>query len=1074
MSKYVNMSNLKSKVLPFLAWLCLFGPPSWANLAKQPLSPSDDRFKLPPQGLSNVTVKGTVVDESGERLIGVTIYVSEGVGTVTDVNGEFVLMNIDEQAILTVSSVGFETQKIPLQGRTSLSIVMTSSLKELEEIVVVGYGVQKKQSVVGAIAQVNNETMIKSGYSNVTSSLTGKMSGVTVMQQSGEPGANAANILIRGLSSWNKSNPLVLVDGVERDFSNMDPNEIQTISVLKDASATAVFGARGANGVIIVTTRRGSVGKPKFDISATYGLNRATGIPEHIDSYTTMSMLNVARMNDQQFTQLLSQDILEEYRNPSSPLKALQYPNVNWFKEVSDPYASISTANINVRGGTEFVKYFASLGYQNEGSFFKGYHNGKHDTRYKNDRFNYRANLDFSMTKTTQLSLNLGGDINIKNQPVTPASVWETLYITGPARFPAYFPEWVLEQVPDVDYPDSKGQRLVLPFGERFGNPYTNFNDGTFRKYLGSKVFSDLILDQKLDFLTKGLSFKGQVSLSTYYRTLALYADYRFPKYRLLYDRIGMDGVNPWEREGEGPEAFYPLPVNVQAGGLQADFYSDLYYEGSLNYARTFANHTFTGLALWNRQQKNKGTEFPYYNEGFVGRVTYDFANKYLAEVNIGYTGSERFAPTNRYGFFPSGAIGWVVSRENFMKEMAPWVSNLKLRYSHGLVGSDYAENRWLYISNYTKTGSTITEDLGANQNVQWEQARKRDFGIEFGVLDDRLTFGVDLYDEFRDKMLLSPRSVTVLVGNSFKELNIGSLKKHGIDFEVEFNSKVKGDFNYFVSANIGFNENRIVFKDDLPYAPDHVKDEGKPVGAMMTGVHLTNSGYFTSVDDLHTKSAPIALTQLSMGDYQFLDYNGDGQITALDRYPIKGLDYPPVIWAFTGGFSFKGLDFKMLIQGNVGKYVNFNQSFENEFLLGSYSVHKSQLDYWTPYNPGATHSTLHYFDGGGGIPQLAWGGGASLEGYSAGIEDRFWRKADFVRLKDLYLGYTFKPDFIKRKLGISSLNIFTTVNNLVTLTSLIEGDPEKVTEITGANNKYTIGYYPIMVTGRLGVKVAF
>lgn len=1024
--------------------------------------------------VAKITITGEVTDQKGETLPGVSIYVAEGVGASTDLDGRFTIQGVDEDAVLTVSSVGFITQRIPLNGQKTLRIVMVADLKELEEVVVVGYGTQKKQSVVGAIAQVNNETLIKSGYNNVTSSLTGKMSGVTVLQQSGEPGANAANITIRGISSWNKSNPLVLVDGVERDFSNMDPNEIQTISVLKDASATAVFGARGANGVIIVTTRRGLVGKPQFDVTASVGMNKATGIPEHIDSYTTMSMLNVARMNEQQFTQMLAPEVLEEYRNPSSPLKALQYPNVNWFKEIANPFAMIANANINIRGGTNFVKYFTSFGYQKEGSFFKGYHNGKHDTRYKNDRFNYRANLDFTVTPKTQFSLNLGGDVNIKNEPITPTAVWETLYTTGPARFPAYFPDWVLQQVPDRDYPGASGSRLVLPFGERFGNPYTNFNDGTFRKYLGSKVFSDLILNQKLDFITQGLSAKGQVSLSTYYRTLALTTDYRFPKYRLIYDRIGVDGANPWEREGEGPEAFFPLPVNITTGGLQSDYYTDLYYEASLNYAREFAGkHSVTGLLLWNRQQKNKGTEFPYYNEGFVGRATYDFGNRFLAEVNIGYTGSERFAPSNRYGFFPSGAIGWVISNERFMKKL-PWVSNLKIRYSDGLVGSDYAENRWLYISNYTKAGGTISEDLGANTNVQWEQARKRDLGLEIGVFQNKLTFGIDFYDEFRNKMLLSPRSVTVLVGNSFKELNIGSIKKHGIDFEAEFNETTKGGLNYFIHANVGINENRIIFKDDLPYAPEHVKDAGKPMGAMMSGVLLTNSGYFTSVDDLHTKSAPIALTQLSMGDYQFLDYNGDGKITALDKYPIRGLEYPPVIWGLSSGFNYRGFDLKILLQGNVGKYVNFNQNFENEFLLGSYSVHKAQLDYWTPENPNAMHSTLHYFDGGGGIPQLAWGGGASLEGYNAGIENRFWRNADFVRLKDVYLGYTFKPEFIRRVLGISSLNVYATANNLLTFTKLIEGDPERTTEITGPNKKYTFGYYPIMVTGRVGLKVSF
>ncbi len=1071
------MLNLKGIILLFLTGVCY----SWA------FSASASPMRIPPKkmgGFSNlygfpgaqkakITVNGTVSDDKGERLIGVNLYVGDGIGTVTDANGEYVLRDVDDDAVITVSYVGFVAQRIEVAGRAIIHVTLTSEQKELEEIVVVGYGVQKKQSVVGAISQVNTDAMVKSGYTNVTSSLTGKMSGVTVMQQSGEPGANAANIMIRGISSWNKSNPLVLVDGVERDFSNMDPNEIQTISVLKDASATAVFGARGANGVIIVTTRRGVVGKPKFDISASYGINGATGVPEHIDSYTTMSMLNVARMNEQQFTQLVPDNILEEYRNPSTPLNALQYPNVNWFKEISNPFAPVASANINIRGGTNFVKYFTSFGYQYEGSYFKAFHDGKHDTRYKNDRFNYRANLDFTLTKTTQLSLNLGGDVNIKNQPVTAAAVWETLYTTGPARFPAYFPEWVLEQVPDTDYPGSSGTRLVLPFGERFGNPYTNFNDGTFRKYLGSKVFSDLALNQKLDFITKGLSFKGQISLSTYYRTLALYTDYRFPTYRLHYDRIGTER-NPWERSGEGPEVFYPTPVNIQPGGLQADYYSNLYYETSLNYAREFGKHSVTGLALWNRQQKNEDVQFPYYNEGFVGRATYDYSNKYLLEVNLGYTGSERFAPTNRYGFFPSGAVGWVVSNERFIKDRFTWLSNLKLRYSHGLVGSDYAANRWLYISDFTKTGSVISEDLGANYNAQWEQARKRDFGIELGIFNDKLTFGVDLYDEFRDKMLLTPRSVTLLVGNSFKELNMGSMKKHGIDFEVEYNNTTKNDLHYFVKANFGFNENRVIFKDDLPYAPEHVKDAGKPIGAMLTGVHLTNSGYFTSVDDLHTKSAPVSLTQLSMGDYQFLDYNGDGAITALDRYPIRGLDYPPFIYALSSGLSYKGFDFRILIQGNLGKYVNFNQNFENEFLLGSYSVHKAQLNYWTPYNQGAPHSTLHYFDGGGGIPQLAWGGGASAEGYSAGIENRFWRNADFIRLKDVYMGYTFKPAFIRRMLGISSLNVFGTVNNLITLTKLIEGDPERVTEITGANNKYTVGYYPIMITGRLGLKVAF
>ncbi|MEO9005205.1 MAG: SusC/RagA family TonB-linked outer membrane protein [Ginsengibacter sp.] len=1034
----------------------------------------------------SLTVKGRILSKStGEPLQGANVLVKGSTrGTVSDVQGYFSI-STSKNSTLIFSMINYHNfdHKVT-KSDDSLMVFLAENVSSLGEVVVVGYGTQKKESVVGAISQVNSETLIKSGYSNITSALVGKMPGVSALQQSGEPGANAANITIRGLSSWNSSSPLVLVDGVERDFSNMDPNEIQTISVLKDASATAVFGAKGANGVIIVTTKRGVKGKAKLDFSGSYGMNKATGIPNHINSYKTMSMLNVARMNDQQYSAILSDNTLQEYLHPSSVLNSLQYPDVDWFKVLSQSFTPVADANLNISGGTDFVRYFSSFGFQHEGSYFKGYHDGKHDTRYKNDRFNYRGNVDFSLTKTTQLSLNLGGDVNIKNQPVTPGGVWETMYATGPARFPAYFPAWVLDQVPDRDYPDATGERLTLPFGERFGNPYSNFYDGSFRKYLGSKVFSDLILNQKLDYFLKGLSVRSQVSLSTYYRNLESYTDYSFPVYRLHYDRIGVDangdGIvdkNPWERQGEGPEAYYPTPPNLLVGGLVADppYYSDLYYEAALNYSNSFGNHYVTGLALWNRQQKNKGTDFPYYNEAFVGRATYDFSHKYLFEFNIGYTGSERFAPTKRYGLFPSAAVGWVISEEDFFRKSVPWMNRLKLRYSDGLVGSDYAANRWLYISDYTMASNgLISEDLGANASAQWEQSHKRDIGLEVGILDNMFTFTIDAYDEYRDKMLLSPRSVTILVGNSFKELNLGSLKKHGIEFEAVFNKTVSNNLNYFVKGNFSYTENRIISKDDLPYAPEYIKESGKPIDAMLTGVLLTNSGYFTSVDDLHTKSAPLALNLLSLGDYQFLDYNGDGQITALDRYPTKGHDYPPIIFSLSAGFSYKAFDFRFMVQGNVGKYVNFNQNFENEFLLGDYSVKKSQLNYWTPDNPGATHSTLHYFDGGGGIPQLSWGGGAALEGYAAGIENRFWRNADFIRLKDVFAAYTFKPQALKKIVGISNLQVYATVNNLITITNLIEGDPERVIEQTGDAKKYTYGYYPLMITAKLGVKVSF
>jgi len=1014
------------------------------------------------------TVKGTVKDAAtGEALIGVTVVVKNTTtGQLTDINGKFSIPVAAGQTTLIFSFIGYTTQEITTTPGTDINVAMELEITQISEVVVVGYGTQKKESIVGAITQVNNAALVKSGISTVTNALSGKLSGVLTIQQTGEPGADQSEIIIRGLSSWNSSAPLTLVDGVERDFKDLDPNEISTISVLKDASATAVFGAKGANGVIIVTTKRGSLGKPKMSFSASYGLDKATRIPDQISSYTTMSMLNYARMNGQEFTRLMTRDVLEEYRNPSTPLNALQYPNVNWFDLLTNKFAPTTNANFNVSGGTEFIKYFCSVGYLNQGDFFKAYNEGYDDTRYNNKRFNYRGNVDFTLTKTTQLSLNFGGDIGIKN---TPSSFsWRNLYSGSPARFPAYFPAWVLEKVPDPDYPDASGIRLAAAFGEDSGNPYNNMYNGSFNRNLSSTLFTDIILDQKLDFLLKGLSLRGKASLSTDYQNTILTASYTFPNYQLYYENIGKPGVNPWFRTGEGNELYTQPPLDINVGGMVSDppSYRDLYYEMALNYSNAFGKHRVTGLALINRQQKNSGTAFPYYNEAVVGRATYDYSNKYLLEVNLGYTGSERFAPGNRFGFFPSTAIGWVVSEEQFFKNAVPWINKLKVRYSDGLVGSDYASSRWLYISDYFKDpAGYIQADLGANLKAQWEEARKRDLGFELGIFKNIFTLSVDLFDEYREKMLLKPRSVTFLVGNSFKDLNLGKLKKHGIEVEAEFNKTTANNFNYFVRAIVGFNENRVVFKDDLPYTPEYIKEAGKPLEAQLNGVVLTGTGYFTSIDDVHNNPSPIDIEKLNVGDYKFLDYKADGKVTLLDKYSIEGSSYPPVIYSLASGFSYKGFDFNFMFQGNYGKYVEFNQIYETEFMLGIWNVHASQLDYWRPDNPDATHSTLHY-NLGGIIDNIFWAGGEATYGYAIRIKDRFWRDASYLRLKEVYAGYTFNSAFLKRTVGVSNLLVYATGNNLWTLTRLIEGDPER--------KDFKTGFYPMMASLKLGLKFAF
>lgn len=1018
-------------------------------------------------------VLGTIRDAtSGEAMAGVTIVVKgTTLGTISDINGEFSIAIPEKEATLSISFVGYITQEIPVTAGASINVSLVVEVTEISEVIVVGYGTQKKESLVGAISQVNSETLIKSGAPNITNAIAGKLSGVLTIQQTGEPGNDHAEIIIRGLSSWSGSAPLVLIDGIERDFRDMDPNEINTISVLKDASATAVFGSKGANGVIIVTTKRGRLGKPQMTFTGSTGAQVPTRIPSYIDSYTTLSMLNVARMNQQAFTLLTPDHILEEYRNPSTPLNALRYPSIDWFSELAKPFAPTSNANINVTGGTNFIKYFTSLGFLHEGSYFKQEKAGYRDTRYWFNRFNYRANIDFSLTKITQLSLNVGGEAGIKNATIqTGYGDWKSFYGTTGAEFPLYYPAWVLEQIPDIDYPEASGIRRAATYSTWFTNPYNDINAGRFERFLVSRLFTDLVLDQKLDFIFKGLSVKGKVAYNSYYSTRTLYASQTIPTYRILWDRIGTD-QNPWERDGQGIEYYYPEPLTVNVGGYAhttsglggytppPPYNTDLYYEISLNYMRSFGNHDFTGLALMNRQQKNQGTEFPYYNAAYVGRMTYAFSNKYLFEMNLGYTGSERFSATNRYGFFPAGAVGWIVSEENFFKNAITWINRLKIRYSDGLVGSDYADNRWLYISDYfVDPRGYIHEDLGANASAQWEEARKKDIGIEIGIFQNMFSFTIDLFDEHRTKMLLAPRSTTFLIGNSFKDLNLGSLKKHGIEIEAEFNKTTAYNLNYFIRGNIGINENRILFRDDPVYAPEYTKYEGKPLG-YQAGVKRTGTGYYTSIDDIHINPSPLLLQNIYVGDYKFLDFNSDGEITSLDTYPIKGQTYAPVTYSFTSGFNYKGFDFSIMFQGNNGKYAKFGPESMVEFFKGSPRVHSAQLNYWRPDNQNATHSTLHYSGADGGDAIHTWG--------SNSFEDIFWRNASYLRLKEIYLAYNLNSEFFKRSIGISNILFYANGINVLTFTKLLkEYDPEL--------KSFGGGYYPQLSRYHIGVKFAF
>ena len=836
-----------------------------------------------------IQAKGRVVDTNGIAIAGAAVTVKGGSagGTISDAQGAFTL-RVRKGDVLHVSFLGFQAREIAVTDASPLTIRLAEETHQVEDVVVVGYGVQKKESVLGAISQVNNEQLVNSGTTNITNAIAGKLSGVTTIQTGGQPGNNDANIFIRGVSSWNGSTPLVLVDGVERSFADIDPNEVASLSVLKDASATAVFGAKGANGVIIVTTRTGSTGKPKMNISLSYGLDFPTMIPDHIGSAQTAELLNVALKNAQSYGSMIPRSEIEEYARPSSRINSIRYPDNDWFDIAMRRCAQTINANYNVSGGSQRVKYFLSLGYTHEGSIFKDFSEWS-NANFRYDRINYRSNLDFDVTRSTKLSVKVGGVLGIKDTPTdkTVSGMFNMMYSASPMMYPAYYPAWVLEEIPDTDYPDASGGRLSSPRTAHFGNIRTSLSTGEFEQTTDNKLYTDINFEQKLDFITKGLSVKANVSLSTYYSRISQTATNSNPTFYIDWNRYDAGDGNPWIYSAASEHVYENTPYAVTRGAMQNNYYVTFYWEGALNYNRTFGDHSVTALALFNQRENIKGTAFPYHSQGVVGRVTYDYKHKYLFECNLGYTGSEQFSPENRYGFFPSVAIGWVPSQERFWKEAMPWWSKLKIRYSDGLVGSD-SGSRWLYFSDYVKGGdSYIYEGAAANAVAQWEEARKRDLGIEMGWLNNRLTLNLDLFDEKRTNMLVKP-NVTMLVGTSYKEVNRGSMKKHGIDIELGWADKTPTGFGYNLTAMVSLNENRITNYEDAPYAPEYQKTAGKPYKGQTDGVSIVDSGYFESIDDIH--NYPAYTTDwnfVNVGAYKYLDYSADGRLSVEDLHAI-------------------------------------------------------------------------------------------------------------------------------------------------------------------------------------------
>lgn len=1026
----------------------------------------------------NHSIKGQIVDaKSNEPLIGVNITV-EGTsnGTISDVDGHFTLTATPD-AVLKISYIGYREILLKVADLKKDAIIsLEEDSKQLEEVVVVGYGVQKKVTSVGSITQTGGNELMKGGSVNsVSEALQGKLNGVVAINSSGMPGDNEVKMYIRGKSTWDNTDPLVLVDGIERNMNDVDMNEIESISVLKDASATAVYGVRGGNGVILITTKRGTDTAPVINFSANYTFKSPTTSMKLADHVTAMQAYNMAMANDASWDKLIPQSTIDAWSRAYAEGNYGAYndvfPYVNWWDELITG-GFTQNYNINIRGGTDYMKYFASAGYQGDGDIYDLKKNDDFDPRHTYKRYNWRSNFDFNFTKSTKLSINIAGSMGYRNKSIDNDSPFNRILTESTSDHPIMYS--------DGNWGDDEEK-----------NPVANMNLGGAKLRKTFQGWYDASLEQKLDFITKGLKVAAKVSYSSSSTTntdvyrgggSADQALKSIVRYHRVYDYanpvVNTDGTitYPMIEDKRLPTSeSVPLPPGVTMwDGLDA-YTRRFYYEFSVAYNRSFNDHNVSALALVNRkiyderytENNTQYMRFPNYNEDWVGRVTYNRKERYLTEMNISYTGSEKFARGERFGLFPSFSLGWRLSEEPFIKKsIGKVLTNAKFRYSWGKVGSDAGAKRWNYIQQFTSDGNiTLGTDASgqiwgplyhegdvANLNSTWEKSTKQNLGIEIGLWN-KLDITLDLFDEKRKDILMEPQTTSFITGAKFNALNIGSTKNHGFELELHYNDKIGSDFRYHVGFTLASSENRVVFRDDPVNGPNHLKEAGKPIGHQNRYLAVGN---YETIDDVFNNAQTgsinsVAPGQVVPGDFIYIDFDSNGILNGQDKVAVDELNYPLHTYGLNLGFDWKGLSFSAMFYAPTGVYKLVNSVYSASFKSGKINAQPDVMNAWTPETAntsGVRAPALHLTNDG------AFNGTESTYRY---------QNFSYLRLKTMELGYNLPKKWLKT-VGLKSLQVYVTGNNLLTWWGGDDRiDPE------GEQAKY-----PILRSFTSGVRVSF
>ena len=1008
-------------------------------------------------------IKGTVKDDSGQPIVGANVKVKgTNTGTQTDASGQFTI-NAAKGAVLIFTSIGFDNKEVTVGTTLQLSVTLTSKQNSLTEVVVNGYTSQRRSDVTAAISTVSGKEILRSPVTNVTQALAGVVPGLIVQQSQGRPGFNTANLYIRGRVSPTAT-ALIIVDGVERtSFGDIDPNEIESINVLKDAASTALYGLKGANGVFVVTTKRGKEGPAKVTFSANAGIVSATARPEILRAYESALVYNEGQMNVGEPRTFTDADLQKFKDGTGDPLL---YPDVDWYSELIRNTWTQNQQNLTVSGGTQKIKYFTSFGHQFEDGNFKNFKTPlNYSTTPSYNRYNFRARVNFDITSSTSFEVNMAGRNEHRYSPAGMSEandpsgvvangieglVGRSLKIASWGL--PFFPQYTNSSEPRIITLDNTYNHIVNMnlLGTNTFNPYAylTYNGYAFTDInVAESVFT---LNQKLDFITRGLSFKAQFGYDATFNTGKLQRG-STGYYELNRTTLALTPYSTTYND------FLGAPAYTRTGFTKTNL------QLFLNYNRSFGEHTVSANVIGQRElQSSVSNSAPFANQGVISQVTYNYAGKYFFTGNATYNGSENYAPGYRYGFFPAATIGYNIANEGFMKKFE-WLTMLKLRGSIGRVGiPSPGTGRFYYQDNFGAGTSvpfgnpssvfsapTFAQTQFGNPMVSFEISLKRNLGIDISILKDKLNFTADIFDDRRSDILISRTNTSFgTYGATVPNTNYGVNTNHGYELSATYQNR-DNQITYSISGNLSFARNNREVLDEAPGQLANLKNTGTPIGTYF-GYHVL--GYYASQTDIDNNPVNNLTSVKSIpGDLKFADINGDGQITSLDQMPLGHPNIPEYNAGLNLQVGYKG--FQLTAQFNAVDNVSSNVIFYGG---GLNQYYKPMLGRWTPTNPNPTWPAMR--------PGLAPNPNENLNDY-------FLQDASYIKLRNIQLAYTFPKKWLN-KLKLTNLTLIVSGQNLITWTKFYGVDPEN--NIVGGTYNYASTVIPTTKIVNFGLNLSF